>query len=141
MDLSHSMLFYALLSAYNLAGCLMEHFALFYAWTLIPANQSSILQHVQYNSGLRAMYIYVIPKIFVTLWTGLLLRQHPRLWWSAFCLAISWLSSFLVQVPLQLKVRETGDRKALDQLLRTTWLRTLAMVGHCSIVVWVLLSS
>ena len=140
MDRARSLLPYGLLTAYNLAGCLMEHFALFYAWTLIPSDQTAILQHVQYNSGLRAMYVYVVPKIVVTIWTMLLLPEHPRLWWSALCLGISWMSSFLVQVPLQLKVRETGDHAALERLVETTWTRTLAMIAHCGVVAWALFS-
>ena len=140
MEISPFMLIYAMLTSYNLAGCLMEHFALFYAWTLIPANQSSALQHVQYRSGLRALYVYVIPKTMLTICTFALVRSHPRLWWSVLCLGVSWVSSFLVQVPLQLKVRETGDRAALVRLLKTTWVRTAAMVGHCCIVGWVLSS-
>ena len=134
------MLCYGLLTAYSLAGCLMEHFTLFYAWTLVPPEHSAILRRVQYNSGMRAMYVYVVPKIAVTAWTMFLLNEHPRLWWSALCLGVSWGSSFLVQVPLQLKVQETGDRVALERLVRTTWVRTLAMVGHCCVVVWMLFS-
>jgi hypothetical protein len=138
MEISSSMLIYALLTSYNLAGCLMEHFALFYAWTLIPANQPATLQHVQYKSGLRALYVYVIPKTILTVWTFALVGGEPRLWWSVVWLGVSWVSSFLVQVPLQLKVRETGDRAALERLLRTTWIRTIAMVGHCCVVGWVI---
>jgi hypothetical protein len=138
MEISESMLAYALLTSYNLAGCLMEHFALFYAWTLLPPTQPTILQHVQYNSGLRAGYVYVIPKVVLTCCTFALLHQEPRLWWSVVCLGISWVSSFLVQIPLQLQVKESGDRVALRQLVRTTWVRTMAMVGHCCVVGWAL---
>lgn len=141
MEISYSLLFYALLTSYNLAGCLMEQFTLFYAWTLVPESQPAILQRVQANSGLRAMYVYVVPKVIVTVWTVTLLREHPQLWWSVLCLGVSWVSSFMVQVPLQLKVREAGDRAALERLLKTTWTRTLAMIGHCLAVGWVLFAA
>ena len=115
----------------------MEHFTLFYSWTLTSNNRD--LQLIQYRTGVRAAWIYVLPKTIVTLLTIPLLRQETLLWASLLFLAVSWLSSFVVQIPLQLKVRESADRVALGRLVRTTWVRTVAMMGHCGVVLFVVL--
>jgi len=35
-----------------------------------------------------------------------------------------------VQVPLQKRIRKTGDAGAVKMLVRTDWVRVLTMVGH-----------
>ena len=141
MELTKLALLYALLSAYCLDGCLMEHFTLFYAWTLTTTSQD--LARIQTATGKRAMYIYVVPKILVTLLPAYLVfssdalfTSRGSLWMSLAFLGVSWASSFLVQVRLQLRIQESKgtDRVALERLVRTTWVRTLAMVGHCAVV-------
>ena len=89
---------------------------------------------MQYITGMRTLYIYVVPKLVLTILSIALLRQEPLLWVGLAFLAMSWISSFAVQIPFQLKVRERADRVALARLLRTTWVRTLAMVGHRAVV-------
>lgn len=138
MQISRNLLLYALLSSYCLAGCLMEHFTLFYAWTLVTNDAD--LKRIQHSTGMRALYIYVVPKFIITIWTITLLREEPLLWISLFMLLASWTSSFAVQIPLQLKVRENADRVALMRLVKTTWVRTVAMVSHCAVMLCVILA-
>jgi hypothetical protein len=142
----------ALLSAYNLAGCLMEHFVVFYGWSLTTS--ATELKHIQTPTGIRTGIVYIIPKIVLT---ALMLRctgssQHERLlagdifgidWTivSTTLLATSWASSFLVQIPLQLQIQKTGDRKALERLILTDWIRVLSMVGHCTVLAVVIFTS
>lgn len=116
----------------------MEHFTLFYAWTLttIPTD----LQRMQHATGMRTLYIYVIPKAIITVWPFFLVREELLLWLAVANMAISWISSFLIQIPLQLKVRENADRVALRKLVSSTWVRTFAMVGHCGVVFYIVLS-
>lgn len=149
-------------SSYSLAGCLMEHFAVFYAWTLTSTPLD--LRTIQYHSGMRVFYVYVIPKSLTTVLTAyfaftwghvdltLLLRpwlwmqlgaqlMESWAWWCLACLSVSWISSVRVQIPLQLEVRANADRRALRRLLRTNWIRVLAMVAHVSIVTCVALTT
>ena len=53
-------------------------------------------------------------------------------------LAVSWISSFAVQIPLQLKVKESADLLALGRLYTTTSVRTLTMLGHFVVVLYIL---
>ena len=132
-------LLYALLTSYCLAGCLMEHLALFHAWTF--ATNARDLVRMQVSSGTRAGVIYVVPKTILTILAVTLAMRGPHMpgiWWSVAFLAVSWISSFAIQVRMQLRIKASQgrDRAALERLVGTTWVRTVAMVGHCCAVVY-----
>lgn len=83
----------------------MEHFTLFEAWRHTSLNQN--FKNTQQLTGMRVFYIYVVPKTLVTIALPFLAHGEPRLWYSIAAMAAeaaSCGSSFLVQVPLQLKV-------------------------------------
>lgn len=130
-------LIYALLSAYCLAGCLMEHFTVFHAWQLTTSD--SDLKRIQNSTGKRTLYLYVIPKVVVTLLALYHIGDDRLEGLCIACLAISWLSSFALQIPMQLEIREGASRVALGRLVQTTWIRTLAMIGHCLALFYVVL--
>lgn len=132
---------YALLSAYNLSACIMEDLAVFKAWTMTTDSNSNNLElrTMQGTIGMRIAWVYITVKTAMTLYTPFVVREEPMLWWCGGAMAVSWGSSFLVQVPLQLRIRKTGDRAALDRLARTTKVRTWSMAFHAGAVVWVLL--
>src|SRR3569833_2098336 len=57
------LLVYGMLSAYCLAGCLMEHFAVFSGWTAVGSEEFRAVQTTQgHGSGI----VYVIPKLVLT---------------------------------------------------------------------------
>lgn len=128
MQLSPSLFGFSLLSAYNLAACLMEDLTLFKAWTL--TTHAAELQHMQTLTGMRVFWLYIPAKTVMTFWAPFLVAEEPLLWWCVASMGVSWGSSFLVQVPLQLEVRRTGDRVAVERLARTTKVRTVSIVVH-----------
>ncbi|TKA68071.1 hypothetical protein B0A55_10954, partial [Friedmanniomyces simplex] len=109
------------LSAYSLAGCLMEHFVVFHSWQLTTSPDE--LQRLQTPTGMRTLYIYVIPKMITTLLACYLAWTTNQTWlkWCVACLTVSWVSSFTVQIPLQRRIQQTGDSKALVTLVWTDW--------------------
>jgi hypothetical protein len=130
------LLTYALLSAYCLAGCLMEHFAVFTGW---PAVGAAEFQSVQRTQGHGSGVVYVIPKVILTVVLVLVLIAQPAgvtqwlLWAALAALAVSWVSSIAIQLPLQTQIRRTADQQAMRRLLRTDWIRVVAMVAHCAL--------
>lgn len=137
MEITLDHLIYALLSAYCLAGCLMEHLTLFCAWSF--ATNANDLARMQVATGTRAGIIYVLPKAIVTMltiWFAFSGTPIAGVWFSVVSLGITWVSSFLVQVRMQLRLKASQgkDRAALERLLNTTWVRTAGMVGHCFVV-------
>ncbi|KAH6640257.1 hypothetical protein F5144DRAFT_559801 [Chaetomium tenue] len=141
---------YALLSSYCLCGGIMEHAAIFRGW--LHVHEPRQLKALQSTSGHGTLYTYVVPKIALTIFNACLAVRPPvalrgnsnlsyGLWFGLTMLAVSWTSSFLVQVPLQLRIQETGDPALVRRLNKTTWTRTLAIMLHGGSVVWMLAGS
>ncbi|PMD43514.1 hypothetical protein L207DRAFT_580359 [Hyaloscypha variabilis F] len=133
---------YAMLTSFCLAGCLMEHFALFPGWLALalthpsstpsmPKTTPTITAHAAQSPGLAI--IYAIPKLALTVFIWVQLLHAPldgTNWFSFLMLNISWGSTALVQVPLQKKIRKTGDAGTVRMLVRTDWVRVVTMAGH-----------
>ncbi|KAK4445206.1 hypothetical protein QBC34DRAFT_384611, partial [Podospora aff. communis PSN243] len=110
---------YAALSAYCLCGGVMEHTSVFRGW--LHVHEPRQLKALQTASGHGVLYTYVIPKTVLTIFNAYLALRppvavrgssnlHMGLWFGLAMLSISWISSFLVQIPLQLRIRRTGDQ-------------------------------
>src|SRR4051812_1590065 len=102
---------YGMLSAYCLAGCLMEHFAVFSGW---PAVGSAQFEPVQRAQGHGSGFVYVVPKTVLTAFVVLLLSKAPGgiLFWPVraglAALTVSWVSSAAIQVPIHLRIRRNA---------------------------------
>ena len=119
----------------------MEHFAVFPGWLLVSAADLPLVQTWQ---GYGALVVYVIPKTVLTMFLIYLWAfaaeaavSIASLRFSLAMMAITWLSSFLVQIPLQLRIREERDKKRLvRRLIRTDWVRVLSMAAHFGAVIF-----
>lgn len=126
-------LLYGMFSAYCLAGCLMEHFAVFSGW---PAVGSAEFKSVQTAQGHGSGIVYVIPKIVLTALVIAILVAAPDglprwpVWAALAALTAGWVSAAAIQVPIQLRIRHSADRREIARLLRTDWIRVTAMVVH-----------
>lgn len=121
---------YAMLSSFCFAGCLMEHFAIAPGWAVISKSGLPTLHKLQSDA---IATIYVIPKITLTIWTGVMLFSPPTAGvpsWvvqlGTLMLAISWVISIGLQFPLQRKIR-LGDQKAVGSLVFNNWFRVGCM--------------
>ena len=137
------LLIYGMLSAYCLAGCLMEHFAVFAGW---PAVGSGEFRSVQTAQGHGSGIVYVVPKVALTVLVIVLLVVRPDgvPWWplgaGLAALTASWISFVVIQLPLQLHIRRTAERRAIVRLLHSDWIRVTAMAAHFGFAVVVLAS-
>ncbi len=94
-------------------------------------------QFVAYESQhtLRTGWV-VAPVMLVELGTGIYLAwlhlpTSQGLWIGlSVLLAINWLSTFLIQVPLHGRLSENPDRRAMQQLVWTNWIRTIAWTAR-----------
>lgn len=121
----------------------MEHFAVFLGWLLVSPADIAV---VQIRQGYGSLMIYVIPKsvltiFLISIWastTELTTALVPTLslYFSLAMMAISWTSSFVVQIPLQLRIREEKDKDLVRTLIRTDWVRVLSMAAHFGAVIW-----
>jgi len=131
------MFVYTAVSFYCLAGALLEHFGIFRGWSHVPASDFRKVRTVQ---GMGSLYVYVVPKLLLTvlivvlLFLGLAGVSTTLLWVSLIMLIISWASSALIQIPLQLRLQRAKDPVLMARLLRTNWIRNAAMIVHCAAV-------
>jgi hypothetical protein len=138
-----SLTIYTILSSYCLAGCLMEHFAVFPGWLLVSPADIAV---VQIRQGYGSLMIYVVPKSVLTIFLIYIWASTTEpttapvptlsLYFSLAMMAISWVSSFVVQIPLQLRIREEKDKGLVQTLIRTDWVRVLSMAAHFGAVIW-----
>ena len=122
----------------------MEHFAVFPGWLLVSAADLPVVQTRQgYGTGV----VYIVPKIVLTFFliytwafaaaeAAMVTISIASLRFSLAMMAISWLSSFVVQIPLQFRIREERDKGLVRRLIATDWVRVLSMAAHFGAVVY-----
>ncbi len=87
---------YGILSAYCLAGSLMEHFAVISGWSAVDAASFPAVHKAQGNG---VAVVYVIPKITLTIFVLVLVARRPAqvsmslLVASLAALAVSWAAT------------------------------------------------
>ena len=135
---------------------LLVHFAS--TWYLVGL--CWLVQRVQYplmsSVGAEAFVAYeqthvsrigpvVGPMMVIELATGVLLWmtggetfRRPVFLVAGGLLAVIWLSTFLIQVPLHDVLAGGFDSNAHASLVRTNWIRTLAWTARGSLLFWML---
>ncbi len=85
----------------------------------------------------------VAPAMLVELATGLWLFVHRpagtlpvQVWLGMGLLAVTWLSTFCVQVPLHQLLTQGFDAAAHHMLVTSNWLRTIAWSARGLAVLW-----
>lgn len=122
------------LSSYCLAGSLMEHFAIYPGWLALSSSQSLITVYKAQSLGTST--IFIGPKLGLTGLIIVKLFNSPSLtaWISLALLLLSWVTFFIVQIPLQIRIMEIGDREAIERLIASDWVRVLAMGANLYVV-------
>jgi uncharacterized membrane protein len=86
----------------------------------------------------------VLPLMIAELITSItLFLQEPHALWNQVqlaLLAVNWLSTFFIQMPLHGKLSQGKNDQAILLLVRTNWLRTVCWTARSVIFAGVLLS-
>ena len=124
---------YGILSAYCLAGSLMEHFAVISGWSAVDAASFPAVHKAQGNG---VAVVYVIPKITLTIFVLVLVARRPAqvsmslLVASLAALAVSWAATGAHQLPIQRRIRKAKDSAAIARLYAVDLVRVAAMIAH-----------
>ncbi len=85
----------------------------------------------------------VVPLMFVeAISAGLLIWRTPAeiatltLWIATILLALIWISTFAVQVPLHNRLSRDGDPGTVKRLVATNWVRTVLWTARGLLVGW-----
>jgi hypothetical protein len=90
--------------------------------------------------GRRTIWV-VMPVMTLEALAALLLAWRapgPATWVGLALVALLWLSTFLVQVPLHARLAQGFDTRLHERLVATSWLRTGAWSARAALVVLVL---
>ncbi len=77
-------------------------------------------------AGILLLWIRPVNVSFIKVLIGVLL------------LAIIWMSTFFIQLPLHKKLRRGFNKNTHDLLLKTNWLRTMAWTLRAILMVWLI---
>lgn len=83
-----------------------------------------------------------VPTMLVEMGTGiaLLYYQYNSFYlWNVILLSIIALSTFILQVPIHLKLMQTNSPKLVNLLIHSNWIRTLSWTLRASILLIILL--
>ncbi|MBC6991529.1 hypothetical protein [Hymenobacter sp. BT491] len=69
-------------------------------------------------------------------WQGRSLGQS--VWWALGLVIIVWLSTFFITVPFHNRLGQGYNYIAIDGLVRTNWIRTLAWTARTVLLGWLL---
>ena len=126
-----------MLAFYCFGAGLMEHFAVDRAWVYVGPKEFARVHH---ESGQGILYAYVIPLAALTVCTALMLWYRlpvisaQWVWAALACHAVTWLSTALVQIPMQRQLDRAQDAALLNHLIATDWLRITALVLFSGLV-------
>ena len=76
-------------------------------------------------TGILLLWIRPVNVSFINVLIGVLL------------LAIIWMSTFLIQLPLHKKLRRGFNKNTHDLILKTNWIRTIAWTLRAILMIWV----
>ena len=89
--------------------------------------------------------LVVAPIMLIELGSGILLlasgeafARRPLFFVGIILLAVIWLSTFLVQVPLHDTLAAGFDAESHESLVRTNWIRTLGWSARGVLLLWIL---
>ena len=81
--------------------------------------------------------LIVVPLMLAELGAALLMvLMNPSVptYAALGCVALAWLSTFAIQVPLHHRLSRAHNRAVIDRLVLTNWIRTLAWTAKAVVV-------
>jgi hypothetical protein len=125
-------IFFFSLAFYEIGAGMMDSFVLYHSWQFVGEHEFALFHKA---AGQRIVSIFVLPMFLLTVLAILMFwHRHvaiPRkfLWILLICLATGWLSSALIQIPIQIELDNGKDSVLLSQLIITDWIRVIASWG------------
>ena len=92
----------------------------------------------------RMSYVVLLPMVVELglavwlAWAGRALLPSGSSWWSLALVGLIWAATFFISVPFHNRLAEGYDYIAIDGLIRTNWIRTLAWTARAVLLGWLL---
>jgi hypothetical protein len=107
---------------------MMDSFVVYHTWKFIGAAEFAVAHQ---QSGGRIVSIFVLPTAVATLllilmfWHRHVAITRTQLWICLTCMLIPWVSSALIQIPMQMELSKGRNEVLLHQLITTDWIRVI----------------
>lgn len=129
------------LTFYGMGASFVESFVNYPTWRLIGSGE-----FVAYHRALSPLIIgyMVIPLLVATIFTILLAWFRPApiprwvIWFSVVLQLINWISTAMIQIPIQMELSSNGlSLPLIDQLIFTNfWYRKVPQVINILLFLW-----
>lgn len=126
---------------YSTGAAFVESFVNYPSWRLIGASE-----FVAYHRFItpRVVAFLVAPAMLGTVFTVLLLWFRPRaipraaVWLAILCNIVVWTATFLIHIPIQMRLSASGlSLPLIDQLVLTNfWLRRVPYLVCAALFLW-----
>jgi hypothetical protein len=131
------------LTFYGLGASFVEGFVNYPTWHLIGVDEFRLFHQAV---DPRVIGYLVIPKVVSSVLTVLLLWFRPAaiprwaIWFAVALNAIVWISTLVIQIPIQLELSRNGLSIPLIERLRLTdlWLRQVPNISNALLFLWMM---
>ena len=131
-----------MLSFYCFGAGIIDSFAIYHSWLFVGEDEFAAVHQA---AGQRIILFFVLPMVVLTIVTALMfwfrVNIIPKnlLWFAFTCQVVSWISSVMIQIPIQMRLDRGKDEELLNKLITTDWIRIIAWVVYIVIVIQMIL--
>ena len=126
---------------YTLGAGVIDNYVIYPTFAEVGENEFVAFRQV---FSPRIIALLVVPLILRFVFSVLLLWLRPkaiRLWHVLlflFCQIVTWISTFLVQLPIQFELDKGKNPELIQKLTDTIWLRMTMNVACAAIMIWMM---
>ena len=129
------------LTFYTFGAGMIDNYVIYPTFAVVGENEFVAFRAV--FSPLIVAFL-VIPLILRSVFSVLLLWLRPKavrlwhVWLFLFCQAVAWISTFTVQIPIQIELNKGKNPELIQQLMDSIWLRTTMTFACVVIMLWMM---
>ena len=126
---------------YTLGAGVIDNYVIYPTFAEVGENEFVAFRQV---FSPRIIALLVVPLILRFVFSVLLLWLRPKairlchVLLFLFCQIVTWISTFLVQLPIQFELDKGKNPELIEKLIETIWLRTTMNVACAAIMIWMM---
>ncbi len=129
------------LTFYTLGAGVIDNYVIYPTFAAVGENEFVAFRQV---FSPRIVALLVVPLILRSVFSVLLLWLRPiairlwHVWLFLFCQAVAWISTFAVQIPIQIELDKGKTPELIEKLIDSIWLRTSMSFVCAAIMIWMM---
>jgi hypothetical protein len=129
------------LTFYTLGAGIIDNYVIYPTFSTVGENEFVTFRAVFTP---RIVALLVVPLVLRSVFSVLLLWFRPaairawHVWLFLVFQAVAWISTFTVQIPIQLELDKGKNPELIQNLIDSIWLRTSMSVAGAAIMLWMM---